>query len=225
MHDIDRSDLVFETDSFDDDELDEFDSGEDELPDEDEAMFDDADESELANELLSVSDDQELDHFLGGLISRGLKKLRPLGRALKNSGLQSQLGGLLKGAVKKVLPTVATMAGTAFGGPIGGLIAKNAEGYLSDMLGMELEGLSAEDQEFEAAKSLVRLAGNAIENAAKYANSTPAGQAARQAVIAAARQHIPGLVRTAGAPGRRRGGGAQQGTWYRRGNRIVIVGV
>lgn len=224
MHDLDRNDLVFETDSFDE-ELDELagDMDEDEMADEDEAVFDDGDESELASELLAVADDHELDQFLGGLIERGLKKLKPLGRRLRNSALRGNLGGLLKGAVKKVLPSLATMAGTAIGGPAGAFVARNATPYLSDMLGMELEGLSPEDQEFEAAKQLVRMAGNAIENAANLAANSPAASAARQAVISAARRHVPGLVRNAGV--RERRGGAQQGTWYRRGNRIVIVGV
>jgi uncharacterized protein (DUF697 family) len=167
---------------------------------------------------LSVADDQELDQFLGGLIKRAARRFRPLGNALTGN-----LGSLLKGAVKKVLPTVATMAGGAFGGPAGAMIASRATPYLSNLLGMELEGLSAEDQEFEAAKQLVRMAGSAIENAANLAATAPAATAARQAVIEAARKHVPGLVRNAATP-RAGGGRAQQGTWYRRGNKIVIVG-
>jgi hypothetical protein len=215
MHDLDRSDLVFESGGFEEG-LEEFDEdiGADEMSDDDEVFDDSGEELELASELLAVADDEELDQFLGKFIK---KRLRPFSRKLAGN-----LGGFLKGAVKKVLPTVASMAGGAIGGPAGAMIASNASPYLSNLLGMELEGLSPEDQELEAAKSLVRMAGSAIENAANLAMSSPAASAAKQAVIDAARRHVPGLVRNNGA---RSSTGAQQGTWYRRGNRIVIVGV
>lgn len=220
MHDLDRSDLVFESDPFDSglEELDDDEVGDDdEMPDEDEGVFDDVEQSELAAELLSVTDDQELDQFLGDFIKKASKKLRPLTGALKGN-----LGSLLKGAIKKVLPTVAGIAGGAIGGPAGAMLAAKGAPYLSGLLGMELEGLSPEDQEFEAAKQLVRMSGDAIQTAANLASSTPPAAAARQAVIGAARRHVPGLVHNVGRAGHV---GAQQGTWYRKGNRIVLVGV
>ncbi|HEU0034196.1 MAG TPA: hypothetical protein VFQ53_26390 [Kofleriaceae bacterium] len=220
MHDLDRSDLVFESDGFDAG-LEELDDSELE-PDASEGVFDGIEQSELAGELLGVTSDNELDHFLGSLIKNAARKLGPIG-----GGLAKNLGGLLKGAIKTSLPTLATVAGGALGGPAGAMIASRATPYLSSMLGMELEGLSAEDQEFEAAKQLVRLAGSAIEKAVNAAgNGGSPGDVARQAVIDAARQYAPGLVQSAGrAVAGRNGGRAQSGTWYRRGNRIVIVGV
>jgi hypothetical protein len=130
-----------------------------------------------------------------------------------------KMGGYLKGAVKKALPTVAGMAGAAVGGPAGAMIASQGAPYVGGMLGLELEGLSAEDAELETAKQLVRLAGAAISKAATAAVDAPAEAVAKQAVIDAARRFAPGLVRAAG------GVRQQQGTWYRDGNRIVIVGV
>jgi len=215
MHDLDRGDLVFESDEFDEhsQELDE-DSGE--LGDGDsEGVFDEVEQSELASDLLAISDDHELDQFLGSLLKKVGKKLKPLTGSVAN-----QVGGLLKGAIKSALPTVAGMAGAAFGGPAGAALAAKGSSALSSMLGLELEGLSTEDQEFEAAKQLVKMSGAAIEHAANAAGTAPASQVARNAVVAAARQHAPGLLRNTA-----RGSGGMRGTWYRRGNRIVIVGV
>lgn len=221
MHDLDRNDLVFETDGFDAG-VEEFDD--DELTDDDEytdgeseGVFDDFQQSELATELLAVTDDQELDQFLGRLIKKATRKLGPLSRKLGGN-----VGSLLKGAIKTALPTVAGLAGTALGGPVGGMLANQFSGNLDDLFGLELEGLSHEDQELEAAKQLVRMAGTAIGKAADLASTTPPAAAARQAVVEAARRYVPGLVRPASGGQHTR---AQQGTWYRKGNRIVLVGV
>lgn len=219
MHDLDRSDLVFESDGFD--------AGLEELEeaawDGEEGVFDSAEQSELAGELLNVQSEHELDQFLGDIIKAATKKLGPI-----TGSIAKNLGGYLKGAIKKTLPTVASLAGGAIGGPAGAMIARKATPYLSSIFGMELEGLSPEDQEFEAAKQLVRLAGNAIQNAVGSVGGSPV-DIARTAVVDAARTYAPGLVRRAGALASRAGigggSGAQQGTWYRRGNQIVIVGV
>lgn len=217
MHDLDRSDLVFESDGFDAglEELEEA-----ELGSEEEGVFDGAEQSELAGELLNVSSEHELDHFLGDLIKGAVSKLGPLGKHVSRN-----LGGFLKGAVKKSLPTLATLAGGAIGGPAGAMVARRATPYLSSIFGMELEGLSPEDQEFEAAKQLVRLAGSAVQNAVNAGGGGDPVDIARDAVVGAARQFAPGLVRRAGGMAGARARGGQQGTWYRRGNQIVIVGV
>jgi hypothetical protein len=211
MHDLDRKDLVFETAGYGGDygEL-----ADDELDgDASEGVFDEIEESELASDLLAVSDDQELEQFLGGLLKKAARKLRPLSNVVA-----SKVGGLLKGAAKSALPQLAQLAGGALGGPVGAALTSQAAPILGNLFGMELEGLSSEDQEFEAAKQFVKLAGSAIQNAANAAGRGAPGQIARRAVVDAARRHAPGLLRSAG-------GGAQQGTWYRRGNRIVLVGV
>jgi hypothetical protein len=100
-----------------------------------------------------------------------------------------RLGGLVKGAVRKILPAV----GQAFSG----LIVSGTEGQTgplaadaSQLLGMEVEGMSREDQEFVAAKQLVRLAGAAAANAGGDASN-----AARHGVMHAAQLYAPGLLR------------------------------
>lgn len=217
MHDLDRNDLVFESDSddagFDHDDY-EVSNDDEDSDGEADGVFDDAQQSELAAELLAVTDDQELDQFLGNLIQKARRKLGPIARSVAGN-----VGSLLKGAIKTALPTVANLAGNAIGGPAGGWVADNG----LDLFGLELEGLSHEDQEFEAAKQLVRMAGSAISGAADRSSTAPAESAARQAMIDAARRYVPGLVRPTATE--ESSSGQQQGTWYRRGNKIVIVGV
>jgi hypothetical protein len=78
--------------------------------------------------------------------------------------------------LKSVAKTALPMAGGALdnlvlpgvGGATGGKLASAA----GSMFGLELEGLSQDDREFEVAKQYVRLAGDAT----KIALSAPPGQ-------------------------------------------------
>jgi hypothetical protein len=195
-----------------------------------ESPFSEAEEMELAAELLTISNEAELDQFLGKLIkkvSSGIGKVikSPIGRAL---------GGALKGVAKTALPMLGSAAGNfllpGVGGAIGGKLASAA----GQMFGLELEGLSQEDQEFEVARQVVRLAGTAANNAAQAAPSTPPQQVMQSAMTAAAQQHAPGLLSgaatqaQAGArPGARHNGRCAHkntGRWIRRGKAIVILG-
>lgn len=187
-----------------------------------EGTFSEADEMELAAELLAVSNEAELDQFLGKLFKKA-------GTFLKSPIGQKLLGGI-KSIAKKALPTLAGLAGNlvvpGIGGAIGGQLASQA----GSMLGLELEGLSYEDQEFEVAKQIVRLGGAAAANAAQAASTAPAAQAAQAALTAAAQQFAPGLLRNGnpqGAASAGRGGHQCQhknsGRWIRRGRAIVLL--
>jgi formylmethanofuran:tetrahydromethanopterin formyltransferase len=93
------------------------------------------------------------------------------------------------------------------------------------LLGLEFEGVAPEDQEFEVAKGLVQMAGTAIQNAAQSPAVADPQAAAKSAVIAAAKAHVPGLLQPQATPGTRPGRRPRSGKWYRRGGRIVLVGV
>ena len=127
-----------------------------------------------------VTDEQELDQFLGKLIS---KVSRTAGSIIRSPAGKA-LGGILKGAAKKALPIAGPAVGTYFGGPAGGAIGGKLASAAGRIFGLELEGMSGEDQEFEVARRFVRLAASAAQKAA----------AARSAVAAAARRHAPGLL-------------------------------
>lgn len=217
MHDLDRTTMELSNEGSDF----EYESQDEYRGESPESPFSEEEEAELAAELLEVRDEAELEQFLGGL----LKKAKGIaGGILKNPALKP-LGGFLKGALKKALP----MAGTAFGNMImpgiGGQIGSKLASSAGSMLGLEFEGASQEDQEFEVAKKLVRMAGTAVQTAAQAAPTSNPQAAARSAVVAAAKAHVPGLLQPSqnGAGVRHRH--ARTGRWYRRGSRIVLTGV
>jgi len=184
-------------------------------------VFDEVEEMELANELLEIHDEAELEEFLGKLIKKAAKGV---GKFM-SSPTGKMLGGVLKGAAKKLLPIAGGALGTFVGGPAGAMIGSNLAGMAGKAMGLELEGLSQEDQEFEVARQFVRFAGEAAKNTAAASPSTPPAAAANAGTVAAARKHAPGLLRpsegtTSG--GRRRGN--RSGRWIRRGSNIILIG-
>lgn len=222
MHDIDRSQLEFEAQEL------EF-----EAPpaygfqQRRQSVFDDTEEMELAAELVGISDEEELDQFIGDIIG---KAGHAVGRAVKGP-IRRKLGGFLKGAVGKIVPAAAGALGTAVGGPAVGAIAGQLASAAGDMFGLELEGLSPEDQEFETARRFVRFAGEAARQAGRIANTDDPQGAAKSAVVQAAKKLAPGLLKPlAGAlqsemstPSGDRPG--HSGRWMRQGQKIVLIGV
>ena len=190
---------------------------------ESEGVFDEAEEMELAAELLSISSEEELDQFIGGLfkkVARGARKLfkSPVGRAL---------GGMLKGVAKKALPVVGGALGSMIPIPgVGTALGAAAGSAAGKMFGLELEGMSEEDQEFEVARRFVRLAGDAAQGAVSVPQNVPPKQAAQAALVAAAQKHAPGLVTGAHTrAGSRQGQKKNAGRWIRRGRSIIILGI
>ncbi|HMQ30291.1 MAG TPA: hypothetical protein PKD53_06155 [Chloroflexaceae bacterium] len=189
-----------------------------------EGVFDEADEMELAAELLEVSDEEELDQFLGKLVRKAGKAI---GKAVR-SPVGRAVGGMLKGVVKKALPIAGGALGNLVVPGIGGVVGSKLASTAGSMFGLELEGMSAEDQEFEVARRLVRLGGESVRQAADQPAGPPA-KVAQAAVAAAAQQHAPGLVSQGrkaqnGARGPMSRGRSNSGRWVRRGNKIVILG-
>jgi len=202
-----------------------------------ESPLGEAQEMELAAELLEVSSEEELDRFLGKLIRRagqaaGRFVRSPVGRAL---------GGALKSVARTALPMAGRALGTFVGGPVGGMIGGQLASAAGRAFGLELEGLSAEDREFEVARRFVRFGGAAARRAAMTPPSVPPQTAARTAITVAARRHAPGLLRTgiggagvAGVAGPATAttvagpagyGYQRRGIWMRRGRKIVLLGV
>lgn len=173
-------------------------------------------EMELATELLEVQTEDELGRWFGNVVSgavgaAGRFAQSPTGRAL---------GGIVKKAAGEALPVI----GRGIGGYIDPQYADVGERVgkgLGTVLGLELEGLSQEDREFEVARAFVRFAGSASRQASKAPPGTPPAAAALAAATAAARHHLPGLQPSLGSgrTARRR-----SGRWQRRGDTIVIFG-
>lgn len=149
-------------------------------------------EMEMATELLGVQNEEELDHFLSKLMSRAAPQgTRNAGRS--NTG--RMLGGVLKRVAKFALPMAGRIVGGMFGGPVGAKLGSSLGNMATRAFGLELEGLSAEDQEFEQSKAFVRFAGAAAREVQNDPKSrTQPKVAVRAGVIRAAQALGPGLL-------------------------------
>lgn len=196
-------------------------------------------ELELATELLEVTNEYELEQFLGNVfkkIGRGVSSFAksPIGKGL--------LGGL-KSIAKKALPIAGGALGNLVAPGVGGMIGNKLGSFASSMFEMELEGLSNEDREFEVARRFVRFASDATRRASSAAAAgAPPRAAVGSALKQAAYNHAPGLLRKRRGAGGRYGGrpvgrrsyggggydngGAEgtTGTWVRDGNNIIVYG-
>lgn len=166
-------------------------------------------EGEL-NELLSVTNELELENFLGN-IWNAAKRLynSPQGQAVKKDFVAGA-----KSFGKKMLPSVGSNLGSYLGGSdgarVGGQIAKAASGLLF-----------GEVNEAEAVDYL-----RVVKKAARYLNkalSEGAGGTPRQLVTQAINQAARPILAT------RRTRGAyvptsskNKGTWFRQGNQLIL---
>lgn len=167
-------------------DLGEVEAGEFESTDgEAEGAFGEAAEMDLAAELLEVASEPELDRFLGGLVKRATGALTGLARSPEGQ----QLVKLLRATAKKTLPGLGAALGSRVGGPAGARIGSQLAQQAGQLFGLELEGLSPEDQEFEIARRFVRCAGAAARQMARNATGSPL-----QALRAAAQHFAPGLL-------------------------------
>jgi hypothetical protein len=144
-------------------------------------------------ELMGVSHEAEMEQFLGSLLKGAWKGIKSVGSAI------GKVAAPLKGIVKAALPIVAPMVGsivpgvgTALGGVLGSVVSK----------ALELEGemeMEQEEVNFERARRLVRIAATAAHEAALALGDVDPTvvvgdptMVVHQAVVEAARQHLPG---------------------------------
>ena len=187
--------------------------------------IDEMQEMELGAELLEVTSEQELEQFLGKLVRRAASAAG----GFISSPAAHALGGILKNAARQALPVVGGALGSAIGGAGGARMGSQLATSAGRLFGLELEGLSAEDKEYEVARRFVRFGGAAAANAARMRGAGGAA-GARAAALAAARRHAPGLLRRR-VRGRPVGGDmpdisvgdSSSGRWVRRGRNIIIV--
>jgi hypothetical protein len=233
MHDIDRTTMEFGETGFEAEQF-EF-GGQGEWSGEG-GLLSEQEEMELANELLTVNNEQELEQFLGDLI----KKVGSIGGKILKSPIGQAIGGVLKGVAKKALPLAGGALGGFFGGPLGAKIGSGLASAAGGALGLESEGLSGEDREFEGARQFVKLAADIVGKAAQAPGGDPRA-IAQAAALAAARQFAPGLLGRPNGAGQQQSGQQQygqqqpgqqamlgarrQGRWARQGNKIVLFGL
>lgn len=181
-------------------------------------------EMELATELLSVSNEAELEQFLGGLF----KKVAGGVKSFARSSAGKALGGMLKSVAKKALPIAGAALGNFIAPGVGGAIGGKLAGMAGKAFGLELEGLSAEDREFEVARAYVRFASDAARRTSRSPQyGRQPYQAARTSLVESARRYAPGFLSSDAGYSQSQNSAARQrgGRWVRRGNTIIIYGV
>jgi hypothetical protein len=143
---------------------------------------------EQASRLLDATNATELDAFLRGLID---DVVRRSGATLSADGARAVLA-VVKKTARQTLPTLATVFGADMkSSPWRG---KSPVATAARVYGLELEGLSAEERDFEIARQLIRFAQAATSRAANPPTALPAAAAVRAAVNSAAREFAPGLL-------------------------------
>jgi uncharacterized protein (DUF697 family) len=169
---------------------------------------DEVQEMEYASRLLEVGNENDLELFLGALISQitggSGEILRP--------DVARLLGGALRDAAQRLVPTLGRAAGQSVLGRQGGDIGAQLASRAGSFLGLELEGLSGEDREFQAARQFIRLVTAAAQRAAMANPGAAAHAVVRDAITNAASSYAPGLLAgfpaassTTGMPPRRNG--------------------
>ncbi len=238
-----------------------FDDLDDDLPDDpfpdgeedDGPELDDAEEVELAAELLAARDELELETTVRRIVRPRARARRVVRRAAarrrRNAGggddrstpvssgrrkrRRNLVGKALKGIAKKALPIVGGAIGTALAPGLGTAAGRAVGKGIGKAFGLELEGLTPEDAQFEVARKIVRLGADAADESDNVDSAVDDETAARVSVTRASRRHAPGVVpKGAGAPGpgARRAGAqgaavARSGRWVRRNGHIVLLGL
>jgi hypothetical protein len=189
-----------------------------------------AEELELASELLEVNSDEELEQFIGDLIGRAVHAVSNFAKSSTGRSLGHMLVSAFKNIepyASKALDTWIASRGQGNGGGAGAEAVEGAEGQLPPdigrLLGLDLEGLSPEDREFEVSRQLVRLAASAAQQASLAPSQDDPDAVARQAIMAAAGDYAPGLLdQRNGSPSP---ASPRSGRWVRRGRTITLYGI
>ncbi len=127
-----------------------------------------------ASELLEVSTEGELDHFLGDF----LKKAAGTAKRFIASPVGKTLLGAAKSAAVQALPSIGKAIGGAISPGSGAAVGAQIGDIAAQMLSKEGELMSPRDHEFTVAKRLLKAA----STAAKTLASTPSGAAPAEAV-------------------------------------------
>ncbi|KSV91006.1 hypothetical protein [Sinorhizobium sp. GL28] len=208
-------------------------------------------EFELAMELLSAQNEQELEQFLGGLFKKVGAGLKSVGKFVGKNVLPV-VGPALKSLAKAALPIAGGALGSLIPIPgVGTMIGRGLGQAVASALELETAGMSPDQADIEKARRFIRIAATAIADASAalgtspvVPGSAPAEQIARTVVANATRRHVPGVNATVlrqVASGARTSepskalaasggaaaiaGRAAGGRWWRRGNAVVIEGV
>ena len=139
-----------------------------------EGVFGETEEMELAADMLSLGSEMELEQAVGKLMHGAA---RAVGGSI-TPDVGAALGNAIKAAAQQAAPINGTQAAAS-----------------GELFGIEPEGLSGEDQEFEVMRRFVRWAGAAAGRAARAPRGINPRAIVRSSLLSAARRWAPGLLR------------------------------
>jgi uncharacterized protein (DUF697 family) len=168
--------------------------------------LEESEEFELAGQLLEVTSEEELEEFLGKLVSGAVKGIGDFAKSRVGKAL---VGGL-KSVAKAALPVVGGAVGSFIAPGVGTALGSKLGAMAGNLFELELETMNENEAEYAVAQEIVRLGARAARTASSAPRGAPPRAVARAAIITAARRHAPGLVRDSryggrpsGRPGRR----------------------
>ena len=149
-------------------------------------------EFELAQELLEITTEAELEEFLGKLVKRVARGAS----SFMKSGIGKAVGGVLRNVAKTALPMVGSALGSFVAPGLGTMIGGKLGGMAANLLeAEELETMGEAEAEMEAARRYVRWASGTVRNAMRAPRGVPPRVVARSAAVSSARRYAPALVR------------------------------
>jgi hypothetical protein len=153
-------------------------------------VFDEHQEMELAIALLEVANEEQLGNLFLDLIQ---KASSAIGDPVR-SAIGRAICGVLKRAVRQALPLTGRAVEEAKGSPLGARLGRGLASVAGPAMGLELEGLSGEDREFEAIRQFVRFAGETAKIAEDIGPADDPADGAHRAAVKAASVYAPGLT-------------------------------
>lgn len=170
-------------------------------------------ELEFGTDLLEISNERELGNFFADVVM----KVSGKGSQILRSPLGRKLVDTLKYAARPVLPIRSNATSGPAINALGVTTVNDLELKAAKIFGLELEGLSPEDKEFEVAQQFIRFAMDTIKRATESEIPGDPQRTVENALAQAARQHAPGLLAhgTQDLP--------SNGRWVRKGSHIIVI--
>lgn len=189
-------------------------------------------EAEMAHQLLNVQNEAELNHFLGGIVSLGLRGARALYNSPAGQAIKNRLITEAKSLARRALPNLAGRVGGYLGGTAGAQLGQRLGSWAANRYFNEYEADLEYEAELSTARKLVRVVRVSSNLIAQRAQSGQPinSRSVKRLIMQVARQYFPelsgkALVGELEEDASASGDAPEQGTWYRRGNQIIITGV
>lgn len=191
-----------------------------------EMPFNENEELALAHEFLSVSNEQELDYFLGNLLRRAWGGIKRFAASPQGQKIGSLVKSNLKSTARNLIPQVGAQVGNYIGGNQGGAMGQSLGNWVNNRFLKETDFEDYEDNEscsckkpaLKTARKFVRYAGHVAKKASTAPKNVSPVKVVKVAVKTANRKIA--AVR----PVKKVHGSQQRGSWVKRGNRIVLLG-